>query len=490
MRGNLPPEELGELRDQLAEEFPSGDAIMNRELIRLLAYLQADSILDRSFEYLRSEIPNEDKVHIAIYLRFLKSGWTTERRFALLKILSDAKQLEGGSSYPYYIGNVTRDFAKQLSFDESLEVLRRGDQWPDAALGALYKLPRQLDEDTRQALQVLDKAIDTREDTACNQLKVGIAAILARSGDEASMAYLRAIWERNPERREPVAMGLAQAPGGENWHYLIRSLPILEGMTVREVLRALQTVPQAPDDPEHLRQVILAGLRLQDQGAEDAIVLLQFWTGQNLGSDVEGWKKKMAAWQAWFHESYPDCPEAVLPKDTEENKWIFDELLEHLRGDEGKNGDSAKGRLVFEKATCEKCHRFGGRGESMGPDLTTLSKRFTRKEILQSILHPSHVISSQYAAKTLLLIDGRQITGIVGPGAEGEKLVLKNDGEKINVPEEEIDELTPSRISAMPTGLLRELTLEEIANLFAYLGKPPAEHVARESVSDESTQKR
>ena len=62
---------------------------------------------------------------------------------------------------------------------------------------------------------------------------VGIVAVLARSGDEPSMAYLRTIWDRNPERREPVAMGLAQVTAGENWEYLVRSLPILESMTLR-----------------------------------------------------------------------------------------------------------------------------------------------------------------------------------------------------------------------------------------------------------------
>ncbi len=67
---------------------------------------------------------------------------------------------------------------------------------------------------------------------------VGIVAILARSGDPDSMAYLRTIWDRNPERREPVAMGLAQSPEGDNWDYLVRSVPILESMTAREVVRS------------------------------------------------------------------------------------------------------------------------------------------------------------------------------------------------------------------------------------------------------------
>ena len=86
----------------------------------------------------------------------------------------------------------------------------------------------------------------------------------------------------------------------------------------------------------------------------------------------------------------------------------------------GPTGDAQKGAVAFQKATCDKCHRYGNIGEAMGPDLTDLTKRFTRKEILQSILYPSHVIPSQYVAKTLLLADGRVLTGIVAPGASGE----------------------------------------------------------------------
>lgn len=115
----------------------------------------------------------------------------------------------------------------------------------------------------------------------------------------------------------------------------------------------------------------------------------------------------------------------------------------------------------------------------MGPDLTSLTSRFTRKEILQSILYPSHVISSQYVSKNLLLMDGRQIAGIVAPGPSGEKTVLTSEGEKITIPEADIDEVNASTVSAMPDGLLKDLTQEDIANLFAYISTDPGQTVAK-----------
>lgn len=479
VQGQVAPEQLTSLRTQLAEEFPAGNAFMNRELIRLLVYMQESSIMDRYFDYLHSDAPHPEKVHVAMHLRYLTAGWTTARKEEYFRLLTQAKAWEGGSGYPLYLGNVARDMARQLTVEEGAHVLEHGVDWPDAALGALYKLPPQLSDAQRAALIKLDQQIDSRVDTASRQLMVGIVAVLARDGDAESQKYLRAIWDRNPERREPVAMGLAQTPGGDNWSYLVRSLPILETKTARDVLQRLVSVSQVPEDPEQIRQVILCGLRMKDEGADDAIALLERWTGEKCGQEGDKWEPRLQAWQAWFAQAFPELPPATLPTETAGGKWKFDELFEFVIGKEGYGGDPARGSLVFQKATCEKCHRYGDRGEAMGPDLTSLTKRFSRKEILQSILYPSHVISSQYASQNLLLLDGRQILGIVAPGGMGEKLVLTSEGEKIPIAEADIDEITPSKTSSMPEGLLKDLTKDEIADLFAYVSTDPAASMAK-----------
>jgi putative heme-binding domain-containing protein len=234
-----------------------------------------------------------------------------------------------------------------------------------------------------------------------------------------------------------------------------------------------------PDDPEHIRQIILCGLRLKENGAVDALAVLERWTGERQGEESDGWEAKLAAWQKWFAESFPNLPEAVLPVDTADSKWKYEELLEYVTRKKGQAGNPAKGAMVFQKANCEKCHRYGDRGEVMGPDLTSLTKRFTRKEILQSILYPSHMISSRYAPQNLLLVDKRRILGIVAPGGKGEKVVLNTDGEKVPIPEQDIDEITPSKLSSMPDGAIKELTLQEIADLFAYVTTDPSSIVAQ-----------
>ena len=88
LQGHIAPDQLDTLRAQLAEEFPAGDPIMNRELIRLLVYLQDSSIMDRYFEYLNSDASKPDKMHVAMYLRFLTAGWTIERKEEWFKLVT------------------------------------------------------------------------------------------------------------------------------------------------------------------------------------------------------------------------------------------------------------------------------------------------------------------------------------------------------------------------------------------------------------------
>jgi putative heme-binding domain-containing protein len=357
-------------------------------------------------------------------------------------------------------------------------VIAKGDQWPNAALGALYKLPQQLDAELLAQLVELDGKLSKLEGDSIQRLQVGIVAVLARSGDDASQAYLRKIWDESPERRQAAALGLAQKPAGDNWVYLVRSLPVLEAAAARQICTKLTEVDQAPEEAEPYRQAILLGLKMRKknddkEGAADpALMLLSYWTGEDLAADQPE-DKQLAAWQAWFAAKYPDQPEAKLPEVPDTAKYTAEELLAYLTSEDA-HGAATRGAQIFTKAQCAKCHRFDNAGESFGPDLTAVNSRFSRKELLESIVFPSHVISSQYASKTVRTTDGRTITGLVVPGAAGETVIMQASGEKVVLAQGDIEDSKPSKQSAMPGGLLDTLTMEEIADLFAYLQRSKA----------------
>jgi putative heme-binding domain-containing protein len=472
-RSELSSDDIPNLKRQLADEFPSGDPLMNRELIRLLAHMQESSIIDRYVAYLKSDAPEADRLHLAMYLRFIESGWTPAQRLDVLGFYEDANKHKHGGSYARYIINVTRDFCQQLTEEESRLVLMQGQNWPNAALGALYKLPKDLDDETLVMLGALDGKLSAMKGDSIQRLQVGILAVMARSGDPASMAYLRKVFDESPERRQAAVLGLAQQPGGENWLYLIKSMPLLDPPAAREICAKLTEVDQAPDDPEPYRQAILLGLKMRKKDPEKAdsaansLGLLQYWVDQELAAG-QSEEKQLAAWQKWFVEKYPNSLEPKLPIAKDDAKYTVEELVEYLAGEQA-DGVASRGADVFLKAQCAKCHRFDGQGESLGPDLTAVANRFTRKELIESIVHPAHIISSQYASKTIRTTDGRQFTGLVVPGASGETIVILPTAERLTLAPRQIEATQPSKLSAMPDGLLDPLSLEEVADLFAYL---------------------
>ncbi len=137
--------------------------------------------------------------------------------------------------------------------------------------------------------------------------------------------------------------------------------------------------------------------------------------------------------------------------------------------------DFEEGKKLFAAALCARCHRLGQQGTAIGPDLTSLASRFSRQDILQSILEPSRVVADNYRSQKIVTSAGRVYEGRVIHTGDYRSPTLKIATDPlfphkmIEIPKADIEENTPSHISYMPTGLLDTLTGEEIHDLLAYL---------------------
>lgn len=152
-------------------------------------------------------------------------------------------------------------------------------------------------------------------------------------------------------------------------------------------------------------------------------------------------------------------------------EWTFDELVPLIEN--GLHGrDFDHGRQMFGAANCFSCHRFDNEGGAVGPDLTALSGRFGPRDILESVVEPSKVISDQYAAVTVITLDGQVVTGrivnLAGDSIRINTNMLDPDAQ-VGIDRKQIDELFPSKTSMMPEGLLNTLDEDEILDLMAYL---------------------
>ncbi len=482
-RGDLPEADLQRLTEAMQAEFPVGEPLLNRELVRILARLNAEATIPEMVAYVHSDNPLEDRLHTAMHLRYFQHPWTAGERYSLIKFFEQFNEIEAGSGVPLYVMNVTRDLCADMSLEEARIFVSEGAKWPNAALIALYRFPEKLDPADLAMLKRLDQEIDRPgfEGEQYKRLRTGIVALLTQHGDADALAYLREIWIRNPERRQAVALGLATQPNDENWDYLVRSLPVLESFAVTEVMRALQTVPVATDDPQALREVILHGLKMarDEQSPLPAIRLLEYWTGEHFDPPTDG-ASPMAPWQTWFAEKYPDALPAELPEPTGASPWTMETLTEYFASSDGRRGDPENGRNVYLKAQCSQCHRKGDIGTNIGPDLSYVTNRFSRNEVIQSILYPSQNISDQYKSQRVLTLDGQVYTGIVAQYVPGTLLVRDSDLNEHTVAEQDIERIEPSQTSMMPSGLLDKFTAADIRDLMTFLGYLPARQVASE----------
>ncbi len=484
--GKLTAADVPALSPTLLALYPTKQHPQNRELVRLLVYLQDPHAASKFAQQLDSDIPPEEKLHLGGYACRLNHGWDTASKLSLLRYYEAARSTEGGYSVSAYVENFARDFFTRLSLSERQHLLARGEKWPTSALSVLAKLPVQPGADILKSLRELDQRLTPLrgQGDAYRRLQVGVVAVLGRSGEPASLEYLRQIYANDPPRRPPITMSLTQHPAGDNWSFLVDSLKTVEGTVAREVLAALARVPRQPRESAPYRDVILLGLKLRNNGTADALRLLQHWAGTpELNPEQEPSAKKLnlGQWQQWYARQFPDALPAELPQDNDQDKWSYEELLTFLKTGSGQKGDRARGKALFSTAQCASCHRCKSyhQGEGLGPDLTDVGKRFQRKEILESIVYPSHIISDQYASK-VVVVNGRIYMGLVIPNGKIGIRLLLSDGQQLELTHEQIDDIEPSQQSTMPSGLLNPLKLQQVADLFAYLTDSTPVAVARQ----------
>jgi len=143
-------------------------------------------------------------------------------------------------------------------------------------------------------------------------------------------------------------------------------------------------------------------------------------------------------------------------------------------------GDPHSGHAVFKKV-CAQCHKIYGEGADVGPDIT-LNGRNNWEQLLSNVLDPSLVIGKGYQARLLATADGRVLTGLPVEETD-QQVVLKVQGGKLEtIPRSEIEQFKVSELSMMPEALEKQLTPQELADLFAFLAldKPPTDPTARQ----------
>jgi putative heme-binding domain-containing protein len=134
-------------------------------------------------------------------------------------------------------------------------------------------------------------------------------------------------------------------------------------------------------------------------------------------------------------------------------------------------GDPGRGRAVFfgKAAACATCHRVGGEGGRIGPDLTRIGAIRSGRDLLESILWPTSTFAQGYEPYIVATADGRVLGGLIAR-RDADVLILRDaSGAETRLRRDEVEDLRRSETSLMPEGLGRALTREELRDLLAFL---------------------
>ncbi|MFO0945854.1 MAG: PVC-type heme-binding CxxCH protein [Planctomycetota bacterium] len=134
-------------------------------------------------------------------------------------------------------------------------------------------------------------------------------------------------------------------------------------------------------------------------------------------------------------------------------------------------GNALQGKLVFQgkKAACATCHRVGAQGGIIGPDLSTIGKIRTARDLAEAIAFPSASLARGFQTYTVVLENGEVHSGVLSRETADAVFLRTAQRNEVRLPRKEIESIAPSDVSVMPQGLDRTLSIEEFRDLVAYL---------------------
>jgi len=135
-------------------------------------------------------------------------------------------------------------------------------------------------------------------------------------------------------------------------------------------------------------------------------------------------------------------------------------------------GRAAVGRANFLTSSslqCRNCHRLGTKGRALGPDLDGIGKKYSRAQLLDSILKPSKNIDPKFLAHLVETTDGRVFTGLLLKKDKAEVVLRDAQAKELRFAADEIELLVPQQKSLMPELLWQDMTAQELADLLAFL---------------------
>jgi putative heme-binding domain-containing protein len=130
-------------------------------------------------------------------------------------------------------------------------------------------------------------------------------------------------------------------------------------------------------------------------------------------------------------------------------------------------GDAVGGKKIYEER-CISCHRAGGEGFSLGPDLITV-KTTGKEKILVNVIDPNAEVRPEFVGYVVETKDDESLLGLV-VNETGSSVTLRQAyGKEDVILRSNITLMKSQGQSIMPEGLEAGLTPQQMADLLEYI---------------------
>lgn len=130
--------------------------------------------------------------------------------------------------------------------------------------------------------------------------------------------------------------------------------------------------------------------------------------------------------------------------------------------------DMTRGKALFG-SHCSSCHKVGSEGNSIGPDLTAIGKKFDKTALLDAIINPSAAIVFGYEPWLVNTKDGASYYGFLLSQNKQAVVIKDIAGQKHIIPLQKISSKEKQDKSLMPDPVANGLTEQNLADISAFL---------------------
>ncbi len=103
---------------QINPHFPAEDYTVNKELSRVLGYLEAPGVIEKTLGLIEQATANDQEVHYGYVLRTIENGWSKDQRKAFFRWVNRAMNYGGGHQFTAYVREIKKRALDTMSDGE------------------------------------------------------------------------------------------------------------------------------------------------------------------------------------------------------------------------------------------------------------------------------------------------------------------------------------------------------------------------------------